>query len=155
MVEDFLLPEPLPPVSYTHLAVSEDSHRNGERAISLKKVHIYGADDLLVIGTPVYAGRIPNKMLPFVQTHFEGNGALAIPVAVFGNRNFDNGLIELRNELEAHGFHTIAGAGIPTEHVFSDKLATGRPDADDLAQIHAFGIKAVSYTHLIDLACPI
>ena len=68
---------------------------------SREKVHTYGADDLLVIGTPVYAGRIPNKMLPFVQTHFEGNGALAIPVAVFGNRNFDNGLIELRNELEA------------------------------------------------------
>ena len=88
---------------------------------SREKVHTYGADDLLVIGTPVYAGRIPNKMLPFVQTHFEGNGALAVPVAVFGNRNFDNGLIELRNELEAHGFHTIAGAGIPTEHVFSDK----------------------------------
>lgn len=62
---------------------------------SREKVHTYGADDLLVIGTPVYAGRIPNKMLPFVQTHFEGNGALAIPVAVFGNRNFDNGLIEL------------------------------------------------------------
>ena len=77
---------------------------------SREKVHTYGTDDLLVIGTPVYAGRIPNKMLPFVQTHFEGNGALAIPVAVFGNRNFDNGLIELRNELEAHGFHTIAGA---------------------------------------------
>ena len=123
---------------------------------SREKVHIYGADDLLVIGTPVYAGRIPNKMLPFVQTHFEGNGALAIPVAVFGNRNFDNGLIELRNELEAHGFHTIAGAGIPTEHVFSDKLATGRPDADDLAQIHAFGIKAAEkITSLTEIPAPI
>ena len=123
---------------------------------SREKVHTYGADDLLVIGTPVYAGRIPNKMLPFVQTHFEGNGALAIPVAVFGNRNFDNGLIELRNELEAHGFHTIAGAGIPTEHVFSDKLATGRPDADDLAQIHAFGIKAAEkIASLTEIPAPI
>ena len=123
---------------------------------SREKVHTYGADDLLVIGTPVYAGRIPNKMLPFVQTHFEGNGALAIPVAVFGNRNFDNGLIELRNELEAHGFHTIAGAGIPTEHVFSDKLATGRPDADDLAQIHAFGIKAAEkVASLTEIPAPI
>ena len=123
---------------------------------SREKIHTYGADDLLVIGTPVYAGRIPNKMLPFVQTHFEGNGALAVPVAVFGNRNFDNGLIELRNELEAHGFHTIAGAGIPTEHVFSDKLATGRPDADDLAQIHAFGIKAAEkITSLTEIPAPI
>ena len=25
---------------------------------------------------------------------------------IFGNRSFDNGLIELRNELEIHGFHS-------------------------------------------------
>ena len=98
-------------------------------------------EDLVFFSTPVYAGRIPNKMLPYVQSAFEGNGALAVPVSVFGNRNFDNGLIELRNELELHGFHTIAAAGIPTEHVFSSKLATGRPDANDLAKIAEFGEK--------------
>lgn len=99
----------------------------------------FESEDLVFFSTPVYAGRIPNKMLPYVQSAFEGNGAFAVPVSVFGNRNFDNGLIELRNELELHGFHTIAAAGIPTEHVFSNKLATGRPDADDLAKIAEFG----------------
>lgn len=101
----------------------------------------FESDDLVFFSTPVYAGRIPNKMLPYVQSAFEGNGAFAVPVSVFGNRNFDNGLIELRNELELHGFHTIAAAGIPTEHVFSNKLATGRPDADDLQKIAEFGEK--------------
>ena len=101
----------------------------------------FESEDLVFFSTPVYAGRIPNKMLPYVQSAFEGNGAFAVPVSVFGNRNFDNGLIELRNELELHGFHTIAAAGIPTEHVFSNKLATGRPDADDLAKIAEFGEK--------------
>ena len=101
----------------------------------------FESEDLVFFSTPVYAGRIPNKMLPYVQSAFEGNGAFAVPVSVFGNRNFDNGLIELRNELELHGFHTIAAAGIPTEHVFSSKLATGRPDADDLAKIAEFGEK--------------
>ena len=95
----------------------------------------YGPGDLVVFGTPTYAGRIPNKLLPFVQSGFQGNGALAVPVAVFGNRSYDNALMELRNELEAHGFHTVAGAGVPTEHVFSDKLAPGRPNADDLAEL--------------------
>ena len=100
---------------------------------SREKVHTYGADDLLVIGTPVYAGRIPNKMLPFVQTHFEGNGALAIPVAVFGNRNFDNGLIELRNELEAHGFHTIAAVSstplrVPVSRPSTYSATSWQPD---------------------------
>ena len=61
----------------------------------------YGPGDLVVFGTPTYAGRIPNKLLPFVQSGFQGNGALAVPVAVFGNRSYDNALMELRNELEA------------------------------------------------------
>lgn len=101
----------------------------------------YKPTDLVIFGTPVYAGRIPNKMLPYIQSGFAGNGALAVPVAVFGNRNFDNALIELRNELEAHGFHTIAGAGVPTEHVFSSKLAPGRPNEEDLAALEVFAGK--------------
>ena len=101
----------------------------------------YGPGDLVVFGTPTYAGRIPNKLLPFVQSGFQGNGALAVPVAVFGNRSYDNALMELRNELEAHGFHTVAGAGVPTEHVFSAKLAPGRPNGDDLADLAEFGRK--------------
>ncbi|MCI2106086.1 MAG: EFR1 family ferrodoxin [Intestinimonas sp.] len=98
----------------------------------------YGQMDLVVFGTPVYAGRIPNKMLPYVQNNFEGNGALALPIAAFGNRSFDNALIELRNELEQNGFHTIAGAGVVTSHVFSDKIAPNRPDEKDLTELRGF-----------------
>ena len=99
---------------------------------------VYAADQLVVFGTPVYAGRVPNKMLPIVQGNFKGEGALAVPVVTFGNRNFDNGLIELRNELENNGFHTIAGAGVVCEHVFSDKLATGRPNEEDWTKLAEF-----------------
>ena len=105
-----------------------------------RAVHRFEAGDLLVIGTPVYAGRIPNKILPAIQTLFEGNGALAVPVMTFGNRSFDNGLIEMRNELEQHGFHTIAGAAFVSEHVMSDKLAGGRPDAEDFQAICRFAL---------------
>ena len=99
---------------------------------------VFAADQLVVFGTPVYAGRVPNKMLPIVQSNFKGEGALAVPVVTFGNRSYDNGLIELRNELENNGFHTIAGAGVVCEHVFSNKLAPGRPDADDWTKLNAF-----------------
>lgn len=105
---------------------------------SRKEEKKYGAGELVIFGTPVYAGRVPNKMLPVVQNHFKAEGALAIPVVTFGNRSFDNGLIELRNELENNGFHTIAGAGVACSHVFSDKIAPGRPDAADLEKLDAF-----------------
>ena len=94
--------------------------------------------DLVLFGTPVYAGRIPNKLLPYVQDGFTGNEALAIPLVTFGNRSFDNGLVELRNELENNGFHTIAGAAIPARHAFSDRIAAGRPDPHDLKLVDEF-----------------
>ena len=102
-------------------------------------VNEFEASDLVFFVMPTYAGRLPNKMLPYVQSGFSGNGALAVPVVVYGNRSFDGALMELRNELESHGFHTIAAAGIPTEHVFSSVLGTGRPDESDLVDIANFG----------------
>ena len=109
-----------------------------------EEIRKFKAGELVIFGTPVYAGRIPNKILPAVQTLFEGKGALAVPVVTFGNRSFDNALIELRIELEQHGFHTIAGAAFAAEHVFSDKLATGRPDENDLQEIRRFAEKVAA-----------
>ena len=103
--------------------------------------HGFTNTDLILWGTPVYAGRIPNKLLPYVQNSFKGNGALAIPVVVFGNRNFDDALIELRNILEFNGFHTIAGAGFAAQHAFSQILAAGRPDQADMDKLKQFSIQ--------------
>ena len=41
--------------------------------------------DLVVLGTPVYAGRVPNVLLPFLREKIRGGGALAVPVVLFGN----------------------------------------------------------------------
>ncbi len=99
-----------------------------------------GKDDLVIFGTPVYAGRVPNVLLKYLAT-IQGNGALAVPVVLFGNRNFDDGLIELRDILENTGFHTVAAAAFVGEHSFSKTLAAGRPDADDMKEALAFAGK--------------
>ena len=100
--------------------------------------NVFDSKDLVVFGSPVYAGRIPNKILPYIQASFDGNGALAVAVSVYGNRNFDDALTELCHELEAHGFHTIAAAAVTSSHVFSDKIAPGRPDNEDITEIREF-----------------
>lgn len=99
-----------------------------------------GKDDLVIFGTPVYAGRVPNVLLKYLAT-IQGNGALAVPVVLFGNRNFDDGLIELRDILENTSFHTVAAAAFVGEHSFSKTLAAGRPDADDMKEALAFAGK--------------
>ena len=99
-----------------------------------------GKDDLVIFGTPVYAGRVPNVLLKYLAT-IQGNGALAVPVVLFGNRNFDDSLIELRDILENTSFHTVAAAAFVGEHSFSKTLAAGRPDADDMKEALAFAGK--------------
>ena len=103
-----------------------------------KNLHSFRPTDLVVVGTPVYAGKVPNKLLPDFQTKLAGNGALAVPVVTFGNRSFDNGPAELRAVLEKDGFRPVAAAAFVARHAFTDQLAAGRPDEDDRAEMRAF-----------------
>ena len=97
----------------------------------------FTAEDLVVFGTPVYAGRVPNVLLKYLTT-IEGNGAAAVPVVLYGNRNYDDALVELRDILETRRFHTVAAAALIGEHSFSTILAKGRPDAMDFESLHKF-----------------
>lgn len=96
------------------------------------KVKSFTPDTLVVLGTPVYAGRVPNVLLKYLVT-VQGNGAIAVPVVLYGNRNYDDALIELRDILETDGFHTVAAGAFIGEHSFSKILAKDRPDAADLS----------------------
>lgn len=94
-------------------------------------------DSIVVFGVPTYAGRVPNVLLKYLDA-IQGNGSIAVPIVTFGNRAFDNALIELRNILEKHDFKTMAGAAFVAEHSFSTVLAAGRPDTDDIAFAEKF-----------------
>lgn len=93
--------------------------------------------DVVVFGVPVYAGRVPNVLLKYLQS-IKGNGALAIAVVVYGNRNYDDALIELKDILELDGFKVVAGGAFIGEHSFSKTLGKGRPDEKDMATIIDF-----------------
>ena len=92
-----------------------------------------GPADLAVVGMPTYAGRLPNLMLPYLQS-IRGGGALAVPVVTFGNRAYDNSLAELKKILDEHDFVTVAAGAFSCEHSFSYELGKGRPDAEDLKE---------------------
>ena len=99
----------------------------------------FAPSDLVVLGMPTYAGKLPNLLLPYVGAGFSGGGAMAVPLVTFGNRGFDNALAELSACLKETGFSPMAGGAFVARHVFSKTLAAGRPDARDLAALSAFG----------------
>lgn len=115
--------------------------RSFTRPIERAEALVFTAADIVVVGSPTYAGRLPNKILPDFQEKLRGNGALAVPVVLFGNRSFDNSLSELRAVLESEGFRPVAAGAFVGRHAFTDELAFGRPGWSDLAEIKAFAGK--------------
>lgn len=102
----------------------------------------FHANELIIFGSPVIAGRVPNVLLKYLDT-VDGNGAIAVPVVMYGNRDYDDALIELRDILERGKLHTIAAGAFVGEHSFSNVLAKGRPDEDDLQKATNFAREIV------------
>ncbi|HWQ30368.1 MAG TPA: 4Fe-4S binding protein, partial [Negativicutes bacterium] len=116
------------------------------------KEQVYGSAELVVFGTPVYAGRVPNVLLPYLKEKIKADGALAVPVVLFGNRAYDDGLIELKGILENDGFNTIAAGAFIGEHSFSRLLAAGRPDERDI--LTAYRLSEIAVGRIGDVDVP-
>ena len=98
-------------------------------------------ESVAIFGAPVYAGRVAPHAVDRLK-RVKGEGGPAVVVAVYGNRAYENALIELKHLVEEQGFHVVAAAALLAEHSFSsDKkpLAKGRPDSQDLAVAENFG----------------
>lgn len=93
--------------------------------------------DIVVFAMPVYAGRIPALAAERLQV-VKGNGQKAIAVVVYGNRDYDDALVELCDIMAERGFKVVAAAAFIAEHCIFPKVAAGRPDAEDTAMIEQF-----------------
>ncbi|MDO5690130.1 MAG: 4Fe-4S dicluster domain-containing protein [Tissierellia bacterium] len=93
--------------------------------------------DLVLFSFPVYAGRVPS---PFLERlgKLEGNGANVVILAVYGNRHYDDSLLEMGDFLREHGFHVVAGAAFLARHSYSEKIAGDRPNSADFIAIGDF-----------------
>ena len=91
----------------------------------------FGNDDIVIIGVPVYKGRIPEFLNEYFS-NFKGNDTKAIFIVTYGNRAYDDALLELKNIFEKRGFKSIAAGAFIGEHSNTTVVATNRPDAKDL-----------------------
>ena len=103
--------------------------------------HSIPVGKLAVFAVPVYSGRVPPVAAQRLRM-MKGKDTPAVLVAVYGNRAFEDALIELKDITTEQGFMTIAGAAFIGEHSFSSEatpIAPGRPDAEDLSKAKRFG----------------
>ena len=95
-------------------------------------------DEIAIIGIPVYAGRTP-VITRSMLNKIHGDDSLAVVVAVYGNRDYDDALLELKDIVTENGFSVIAGGAFIGEHSYSRKVGTRRPDSEDIDKAIAFG----------------
>ena len=98
---------------------------------------VFTAEDVCLVAVPSFAGRVPAAATERIQ-QMRGNGAKAIAVAVYGNRAYEDTLVELEDTLKEAGFQVIGGAAVVAEHSIFREYAKGRPDADDEIQLKAW-----------------
>ncbi len=103
-----------------------------------QQAYSFDENDLVVCASPVYAGRLPNKIMPDWRECLIGGGATAVPVVVYGNRSYGGALMEFRRILEENEFRLAGAAAVVGRHAFTDALAAGRPDEEDKAELRSF-----------------
>jgi ferredoxin len=101
--------------------------------------------ELLVVAVPVYLGRVPGLLMEWLYA-LDAHKTPAVCVVVYGNRAYDDALLELRDVLAERGCVPIAGAAFVGEHAFSSSeipTAEGRPDRRDLNHAKELGRRAL------------
>jgi ferredoxin len=125
------------------IAVEDVEHINLTLPQSARQIIPPLSDELVIIGAPVYGGRLSvDAIKRFKQ--LKANNTLAILIVLYGNREFEDALLELKNLTLELGFYPIAGGAFIGEHSYATEevpIANGRPDRLDLQQAIGFGVK--------------
>ncbi len=100
----------------------------------------FGKNDLVIIGVPVYAGRIP-QLCDGLLDKLKGNQTPAVFIVSYGNRDYDDALLELKTVCEANGFKGIAAGAFIGVHSFDQSIAANRPDEQDISFLNDFARK--------------
>ncbi len=108
-------------------------------------------DEIVIAAMPVYAGRIPAKGAEALKS-IKGNGNKAILIAVYGNREYDDALVEMQDIAEANNLKVIAAGAFIAQHSIFPQTAAGRPDESDMKAIDDFAQKCAQ-TILSGKAC--
>ena len=104
------------------------------------------AGGIAVLGAPVYGGRLPQEAA-FRLRRLQGDGTPAVLIVAYGNREYEDALLELYDLAVERGFRPVAAAAFIGEHSFHSQehpIAGGRPDGSDLSRAEALGKQVAS-----------
>lgn len=96
--------------------------------------------DIAVIAVPSYGGRVPDLAAQRIS-NIHGKQTPCVIVCVYGNRAYEDTLIELNDIAQKSGFKVIAAIAAIAEHSIMHQYAAGRPDGKDESELTGFAKK--------------
>ncbi|MCD7815477.1 MAG: 4Fe-4S binding protein [Bacteroides sp.] len=121
--------------SYENVRVLDLTYETEETPIEVS------AETLLVVAVPVYGGKVAPPALKRMSG-LKLSGTPVVLVALYGNRAYEQALVELEGFITGKGGQIVAAGAFVGEHPYSVKahpVAAGRPDVRDLEVAEAFG----------------
>lgn len=102
----------------------------------------FGKDDFVIFGMPVYGGRIPSVAKQRIEK-LKGINTPCLVVVSYGNRDYDDALLELSEFVAANGFIVKGAAAVVGRHTYGE-IQVMRPDEEDFIQDREFAAAAVA-----------
>ncbi|MBR5484993.1 MAG: EFR1 family ferrodoxin [Oscillospiraceae bacterium] len=99
--------------------------------------HTFLQTDLVILSLPVYGGRIPEIVQDALEK-LTGKNTPVILSAVYGNRHYDDALLEMADIMTKQGFRPIAAGAFSVQHCKTPFVGTNRPnekDEQDMVQL--------------------
>lgn len=101
---------------------------------------IIANDDTVLVAIPSFGGRAPEVAINRLK-QIKGNGARCTLICVYGNRAYEDTLVEIEDGAKAAGFKVVAAIAAVAEHSIINQYAAGRPDKEDEKQLIDFANK--------------
>lgn len=97
-------------------------------------------EDICIVAVPSFGGRVPEVVVSKLKK-IAGAEARAILVTAYGNRAYDDTLLELKHTLEELNFKCIAAIAAVAEHSIMHEFGAGRPDETDKKELLEYAVK--------------
>lgn len=97
----------------------------------------FTAGDVVLIALPSYGGRVPAVAAERLS-QIKGGSAYCVLLCVYGNRAYEDTLVEMMDIAEKCGFTTAAAISAVAEHSIMHQYAAGRPDGKDMQELKSY-----------------
>ncbi|MEY8427624.1 4Fe-4S binding protein [Lachnospiraceae bacterium 46-15] len=97
----------------------------------------FAPEDVVLIALPSYGGRVPAAAAERLS-QVRGNSANCVLLCVYGNRAYEDTMVEMADMAKNCGFTVTAAISAVAEHSIMHQFATGRPDGKDMQELKSY-----------------